>query len=209
MVEIKKLYQNIEKATKELSNFEVDRKYIGLSQFYKCPRLLVKEYYQRLKSDIEVDYKNYRQSFNGYTFEKRMKDRLFQVYRNDYQADSIISLIPEEYNEIGNSLIMGYTDGVLKNESLIEIYTVPSDKFLPKNVREISKRKFSQMQAYMTFCDYDNTIAICESRESGNFKIFVVNQLTRISKIMQDKANVIFEAVSRKELPKCWCKRCE
>ncbi len=208
MIDLYQMYRNIEQATIELSNYDISRNYIGLSQFSQCPRKLVQNYYKQRTKIVNIEiisFEIYQKSYNGYTFEKRLKDRLKYIYSEDY-LDTFEIKIP---NKNFPDLISGHTDGILYNKFIIEIYTVSNDKFMPVRVKDIAQKKYIQLQAYMTFSEYKNGIIICESRESGNFKIYEIFFKNSIADKLLKKAQIIFEAVGKDELPECWCGKCE
>lgn len=207
MIELSELYRNLEEATIKLSNYDINRSYIGLSQFYKCPKVIVTEYLT-INNAEDISFLQYQKSFNGYTYERRMKDRLKHIYGHDYVEKYDIN-VPHE-NERLRILIQGHTDGLLFRKHIIEISTVSDDTYLPKKISAISKRKYIQIQAYMTFSEFrEKAIYICESRSSGRFKIFFIYPKYSVIEKIKKKAIAIFNAVEKKELPKCWCERCE
>jgi len=173
------------------SGYEDHRNYIGLSGIGDCPKIIFRRYFN--SSVIQV--KEHLRTRYSYEIEGIIKERLRKM--------GILAIGKDISAHLGR--VQGHVDGVVAGK-LLEIKTVPLAVDLP--FVRIPWKVYWQVQGYMHFGGYDETLIIYFARADGTFRTFEVLADPMVAVEMDAKIKSILECIDRRLPPICECGRC-
>lgn len=173
------------------SGYDEHRPYIGLSGIYDCPTVIYRKYFNRIGASA---FSKCKTKFS-YEIEKNLIDRLKAM--GLYSRGEDISLY--------DGLVQGHIEGLIDG-TLFDIKTVPRDIYLPNG--RIPSRVEWQLNAYLLYRYEERALVWYFSRESGLFKILDIFADECTMKYVQEKVNMLVDAVTTQKEPKCQCGRC-
>lgn len=175
------LQNDLLRVTLENSGFETKRSYISLSHIMNDVDTLIRQYEQGY-SDSEETRIRCRM---GYWMEKGMMERLSKIEGIEPGGEIVV---PES-----NGLIMGHPD--FKYEGCPgDCKSFPLDEHLPET-KNIPKRIYWQMNAYMLYSNSPVSYLVCESRQSGKMIVLRVIANAYVQELIKNKVAEILKRI--------------
>ncbi len=173
------------------SGYDEHRDYIGLSGVWDCPLVIYRRYFNRMGVSTEARLK----TKYSYEVEDIIKRRL--------RAMGILS--PSREISLYDGLVKGHTEGEILGR-LFDVKTVAISAHFPNG--QLPYKVRFQMNAYMKYGPYPDTLVIYFARDSGLFKAYDLFPDSDIQIEIVVKLEQLVEAVRNKRQPKCECGRC-
>lgn len=180
------------------SCFDAHRNYIGLSQLHRCNREIWNAFFEGSTADLVAKLKCYK----GYQMERDLVRRLQCVLEDEVFPGTLQDII------VYDGLVQGHPDFYL-NGKPGDVKSVLFDNHVPQHYSKIPARVLRQLQAYMYFLPASLGYVIYESRESGIIRVFSIPVNPYMQQQIREQVGLLVEAVRKRELPYCGCKKCE
>jgi len=178
------------------SGFEHHRGYIGLSGIADCERVQ----YERVVSG------NYKNATLGESLKCRLGYELEAALIQRLEAMALYS--PGETIDLFDGLVQGHTDGVIRGGDVLEIKTIPSESYLPKDGR-MPVKTYWQVQAYLHYLGRGLAHVVYLCRDSGLVQVYPQRYQKAMGAQIQSKVERLVEAVQAYQRPECTCGRCD
>ena len=180
------------------SGFETHRPYLGMSHLGQCPRRL----YDEFMFGQPADDRAHLGAFAGYSMEKIEMELLIGA--------GIAKEAPWELECNEDPLLRGHIDAETVDGDLLEIKSVNTRKFetVTGNKRP-QKEHFEQVQAYMHFGHYRNTLIVYVCRETFQHAVFEVPYVPSVANRLIANAKKVLQAIHEQKRPECECGRCK
>jgi hypothetical protein len=176
--------EQLEKHTCENSSFETARNYISLSHIHLEYEEILKMYHNGFDDSKQIRLRCYK----GYQMEADLKRRIVNVFPDRIKTNIEISLF--------GGLVQGHPDFEFDGYPA-DCKTVPMDEHLPREGK-VSRKIYSQMQAYMLYTNKPKALLIYESRETGIIIDIWLRENKAIQQGIDDKINRIVSQFSKK-----------
>lgn len=180
------------------SGYDVKRDYLGMSGIGRCSRELYDKFFNPTQPTDEI----YRGCYLGYLWEDEMKDVLegAGIYKQNSERELIAPF---------DARFVGHTDGETKDGNLVEIKSVTSRALeRVKQEGRIKREHFAQVQTYMRFGEYFQTLVALVSRDPLEFYFVTVPRVESVGLKMEEKARNVLAAIDAKLRPACECGYC-
>jgi len=178
--------------TAENSGYDEHRNYIGLSTIADCPREIYRRYFDSTPASVSSRLKTRA----SYEIEENLKNRFRKM--GVYGEGIEISLY--------NGLVKGHTDGEIWGR-LLDIKTVPLTEHLPRD-NNLPSKVFWQIQAYMFFGGWEDSVVLYFARDFGVHKFFYVRYHESMGKKIETKLTGILRDIEPATPSQCECGRC-
>ena len=175
------------------SGFETHRTYIGMSHLSECLR---KQYFDYRDGLTPTD-QSYLGAFAGYTFERIEKDILGEI--------GIIQEVEREIVAPFDNLVRGHIDAETVDGDLCELKSVNARKFERVEAGPL-KEHIEQVQAYMHFGGYKQTLLVYVCRDTFDHKVFTINYRPDVGEQLEWNAKVLVDAIHNNTPPACTCR---
>jgi len=189
------LRKELERWTAQNCGHDSERRYLGMSQIWRCPADL---YDVVLNGQPEVSLRDGQRFYEGYLHERDMVARLQAV--GLYEACGELVAPWDER-------VRGHPDGIIGGD-LLEIKSVWTAQF--EEVRRSNRAlqsHYEQIQLYLLYGDWERAIVIYKNRETGELRPIVVWPHVATQERLEEKARQVLEAVDCGERPECECGR--
>ena len=175
------------------SGFETHRPYIGMSHLGSCLR---GQYFDYMDGLTATD-QSHLGAFAGYTFERMEKDILGEI--------GIIREVEREIVAPFDNLVRGHIDAETVDGDLCELKSVNARKFERAELSPL-KEHIEQVQAYMHFGGYKQTLLVYVCRDTFQHKVYMIHYLQDVGQQMEWYAKVLVDAIHTNTPPACTCK---
>jgi hypothetical protein len=175
------------------SGFEAHRPYIGMSHLSSCLR---GQFFDYMNGLTATDH-NHLGAFAGYTFEGIEKQILFET--------GVIRIVEREIVAPFDNLVRGHIDAETVDGDLCELKSVNARKFERVEAGPL-KEHIEQVQAYMHFGGYKQTLLVYVCRDTFENKVFTINYLTDVGEQLEWYAKVLVDAIHNNTPPACTCR---
>ena len=182
------------------SQFEPDRKYLGMSGISKCPLRLFRECF--LGRRAEINEQTARNCYRGYLFEWDAHERLAAagIYRPGSEK-----LVVAPFD----GRFRGHTDGETVDGDLLEIKSTNSEIFARIiHTHRPAPEHFDQVQMYMRYGPYRHALIAYINTETFSEFFAEVNPSPDHQAVLEAKARSILTAIDGGDQPACTCGRC-
>lgn len=176
------------------SGYERHRPYIGLSGIGDCEQVI----YDRFRNGEKIAVAEHFKTRISYELEGRLVERL--------RAMKIYT--PGEEIVLFDGLVQGHTDGIIGGSDLLEIKTVPIERFLPEG-KKLPGRVFWQVQAYLHYTRRRYAHVMYLARDTGLVWTTGVTANSDMAAKIEAKLGRLVDAVMTYTRPECSCGRCE
>jgi hypothetical protein len=174
----------ITKITADCSHFEPSRNYISLSHISLSVDELIEQYRNGFEDNLNVRLKCYK----GYQMEADLLKRITLAFGARISTGIEITL--------HNGLVKGHPDFTFDRYPG-DCKSVLMDDWLPQG-KNLSRKIYWQMQAYMRFTGQDKAIVIYESRESGKIEDYWLRANISVQKEIDEKIKAILNILNLK-----------
>lgn len=180
------------------SNYDAKRSYLGMSGINRCPRQLYDNFFNPSAPTEET----YRSCYLGYLWEDETKTILEEtgIYKPDSERELIAPF---------DARFVGHTDGETTDGRLLEIKSVNArgmDRV--KTEGRIKSDHFAQVQTYMRYGEYEQTLVALVCRDPLEFHFVNIMREVKVGLRLEEKAMKILAAIDKRERPPCTCNYC-
>lgn len=172
--------RELEVYTAQNSRFETERDYMSLSH----SALSVDEILLQREKGFEDNELIRLRCYKGYQMEDDLKKRIKAVFGDRVEMNVEIAAF--------DGLVKGHPDFTFDGYPA-DCKTVPLDEHLPRD-KKVSRKVYSQMQAYMLYMGKPKSLVIYESRETGK----LVDVWLRANEAVQKEIDKKFGEAVRK-----------
>lgn len=195
---ISEIKEGVQAYIRANAGLDTKRDYLGMSGIGRCARRLYDNYFQPQSPTVEM----YANCYLGYLWEDEAKDILegAGIYRPDSERELIAPF---------DKRFVGHTDGETVDGRLLEIKSVNQRGLEKVRVEgRVKSDHFSQVQTYMRYGGYDETLVALVCRDPLDFHFVTVRLNTGAGERLEQKAKAVLRAIDKRERPKCECGYC-
>lgn len=180
------------------SGLQARRTYLGMSQVWKCPRVLYYAYF----NGVDTSDFSHRMAYTGYMHERDTMERLREM--------RVATLTRRELVADFDDRFRGHTDGQMAWGDLLEIKSVSAHKFdlVCYHGRALHEH-IDQVQLYMLYGGWHWTWMIYINRETFEHKVVRVSFDPARARQLVLKAKLVLDAIDAGIPPGCECGRCQ
>jgi len=198
MISTHDLAQKISAHIAKRSGLQVRRSYLGMSQIWKCPRVL----FEAWQNGNDVSEFSHRMAYTGYMHERDVLDRLREMGVAKMKRSELVA---DDFDQ----RLRGHTDGEMSWGDLLEIKSVSGHKYemVQYHGRALHEH-VDQVQLYMLYGGYHWTWMVYVNRETFEHSIVRVAFDPERAKRLVLKAKRVLAAIDAGLVPECECGRC-
>lgn len=183
------------------SGLDQGRTYLGISKIADCQRRAFREYFNgpTLTPESHVN------CFMGYEHERLIMQILI--------SSGIAKSFPDDrHKEIVSTIdprFRGHIDGIATDESLLEIKSVSTKKFI--KIMQTGRAlypHFSQVQLYMRYGNFPRALIVYRNRETYEHIVIDVPYIPSKALQFEERAKSLLQAIDDNRLPACECGYC-
>lgn len=197
MIKPQELEAKIVANLSQRSGLQTRRAYLGMSQIWKCPRVLFEAWH----NGVDTTEFSHRMAYTGYMHERDVLDRLREM--------GVATLTRREVVADFDDRLRGHTDGEMSWGDLLEIKSVSAHRF--EMVVYHNRALFEhvdQVQLYMLYGKFEWCWFIYVNRETFEHKVMRVAFNPKRAAQLVEKAKRVLAAVDAGVLPDCDCGKC-
>ena len=191
------------------SGIEQKRDYLGMSQIGRCPRMLYRWIVEGKGDASDAAHLN---CISGYMLEDKM---LWILAGAGLLGSKAWATLPKDdaNREIVapfDNRFRGHIDGEMFDGTLLEVKTFNADDYnRVTRTNQLPKPYIWQVQAYMRYGDYDETLMVLVCRDPFTFWTMTLKCDDRIGAAIDERARMILSALDDGRIPVCACGRCD
>lgn len=187
----------VKDALDAVEDFE-QRDYLGMSQIWKCPRVL---YEQFVNGRQEPDRRGRRLCHEGYVHEADVISRLLGgglvVF---HPGKEIVADFDERFR--------GHIDGEFEDGTLLEVKSVTTTVFAQVMERGPRLEHLDQVRMYLKYGGYERGLIVYKERQYGDLWLCEVWRDEGQEARLEAKARSVLAAVDAGVAPGCECGKC-
>jgi len=176
--------KSLEAYTARYSRYELIRDYISLSNCALSVDELIDQYRVGFADGITIRLRCYK----GYQMEDDLRGRLIKTHPEFISAGGEISAF--------DGIVKGHPDFRFDRRPG-DCKSVLMDSWIPENGK-LPRKVYWQMQGYMLYGYFDESLVVYESRESGRIKAFAVRANPKIQEEIDKKLRQVVAEIERK-----------
>jgi len=183
---------------RQRSGLQLDRKYLGMSQIGKCPRILYEQWFAGTDGS---DF-GHRMAYTGYMHEWDVLNRLREMGLARLDRREVVADFDDR--------LRGHTDGLTEWGDLLEIKSVSAHKYEMVTYHNRALHEHTgQVQLYMLYGGWKYTWFIYVNRETFEHRVVRLAFDRQVALGLVEKAKRVLAAIDAQQPPACDCGKCE
>lgn len=197
MIKTTDLEEKITAHLSKRSGLKLRKQYLGMSQIWKCPRVLYQAWFEGAAPDEFA----HRMAYTGHMHEWDVFDRLREMGEAALKRRELVASWDDR--------LRGHTDGEMVWGDLLEIKSVSAHKFEMVDYHGRALHEHAdQVQLYMLYGGYHWTWMVYVNRETFEHRVMrIIFDPARAERLVM-KAKRVLAAIDAGVAPECECGRC-